>query len=155
MTSPTTAAADTSTVLGQQPATDAPAAAGPAAISSVLGQQPAATATDGGPDVAGEPSAPAVGEPVAETVGVFFGEDGREHYASPYSKGTRDKLAAGTWSKTRPEPAELFDPSKVHVDEVFAYLAEHADDADEVTRVKAAEAEGKKRVTVRDWTPEQ
>ena len=155
MTSPTTAAADTSTVLGQQPATDAPAA-DPAVTSSVLGQQPAATTADGGNDVAGEPSVPPVEEPVAETVGVFYDEDGREHYASPYSKGTRDKLVDGTWSKTRPEPAELFDPTKHHVGEVLTYLAEHADDGNEVARVQAVEAQGGRgRVTIRDWTPEQ
>lgn len=50
------------------------------------------------------------------------------------------------------EPAEEFDPSKATVDEVIAYL-DGADDA-EVERVLAAEADGKNRKGIAEYTTE-
>jgi hypothetical protein len=50
------------------------------------------------------------------------------------------------------EPAEEFDPSKATVDEVIAYL-DGADDA-EVERVLAAEAAGKNRKGIAEYTTE-
>jgi len=50
------------------------------------------------------------------------------------------------------EPAEEFDPSKATVDEVIAYL-DGADEA-EVERVLAAEADGKNRKGIAEYTTE-
>lgn len=54
--------------------------------------------------------------------------------------------------ETDEEPAEEFDPSKATVDEVIAYL-DGADEA-EVERVLAAEADGKNRKGIAEYTTE-
>lgn len=135
-----------------------------AAASPVLGQQPDRDA--GGADVAADPEAPTVetaedesGEPLPQVMR-YRDSSGRVHYASPYSKGTRDHVAASEWTELAAdepdavEGPEPFDPTGALVREVVAHLVAHADDEAEVRRVKDAEAAGEDRPTIRDWTPD-
>lgn len=133
--------------------------AGTAAASPALGAAPAATTGDGVAPVADE-QAPVVdpaGPPPA-TVAVYKDEEGRVHFASPFSKATRDRVTAGVWTEIDAadvgEAEEPFAPTAHLVREVVAYLEEHADDDAEVARVKAAEAAGENRPTIRDWAPD-
>lgn len=58
------------------------------------------------------------------------------------------ELAAPVDEDAEPGDEAGFDPGNHTVEEVNAYLAEHAEDADEVARVLAVESEGKDRKTV-------
>lgn len=133
-----------------------------AAASPVLGQQPDRDA--GVVDVASVPGTAAEASAVEQDAAAplpqvlrFRDGGGRVHYASPYSKFTRARVAAGDWSELgddEPDAADPFDPTEHLVREVVSYLEEHAGDEDEVTRVKEAEAEGENRPTIRDWAPD-
>lgn len=54
---------------------------------------------------------------------------------------------------TPPVEADGFDPTARTVEEVLTELSRVQDDPDEVARIKAAEAEGKDRVTIAEWEP--
>lgn len=142
------------------PASTPTASTTAAAASPALGADPdraSTTATDTSPAVPAGADPAASTAPAAETpretVGVFFDADGREHYASPVSKATRAKLASGEWGTEQPAPP--FDPAGKNIADVVAYLEEHAEDQNEVARVKAAEGAGKDRQRIRDWPPAQ
>lgn len=133
--------------------------AGTAAVSPALGAAPATATGDGVAPTADE-QAPVVdpaGPPPA-TVAVYRDEDDRLHYASPFSKATRDRVSAGVWTEVDPADVgaaeEPFDPTEHLVREVVAHLVQHADDQAEVARVKAAEAASEDRPTIRDWAPD-
>lgn len=145
------------TLPGTTTTADTDTAGGTVTASPALGPDPAAPAGDVA--ATADPDAPTVdaGGPPPATVAVYKDADGRRHYASPFSKAVQDRVAAGKWTEADPadvdEVDEPFDPTTHLVREVVAYLEEHADDADEVRRVKDAEAAGEDRPTIRDWEP--
>ena len=155
MTTPSTssgAVAATSPVLGPDP--DRPAGGYqepvPADLAATLAEVSAEMVA------AARPAAEAAvdGEVLARpTVAAYRDQEGRVHYASPYSKRTLVLVASGQWTEVDPDEPP-FDPSDRLVREVLAYLEEHAGDEAEVARVKAAEAAGDDRPTIAAWAPD-
>lgn len=125
-----------------------------AALSPVLGQDPDAASSVGVTTSAPSLDAPPAPDPDLPPVGRYKDEDGRVYYASRYSKRTRSRVESGAWQELgAEEPA--FDPAKHNVAQIVEYLERHAGDQAEVLRVKAAEVDGKNRVGVREWEPDQ
>lgn len=97
-----------------------------------------------------EPAAPEV----PDAVGVYEDADGRVHSASRTSPATVENVATGAWTPLEQQPpGGPFDPTKAAVRDVVAHLATHAGDPAEIARVKDAEAAGRSRPTIADWTP--